>query len=158
MRAATLGSAGCLTHTIACNLHSHEPLSGFLPCCSGPSHPVCATVIFFNCILLPLLHWLHLVPTFIPPCTQAMVPPVCQCRGTVVQGYWDKLTPIPFSLELCSHHQLHPTTESSVQAFLPSMAVPLPLILFFIFQNILSSEAILLDFGSGPSHYWVPWQ
>ena len=24
-----LGSAGCLTHMIACKLHSHEPLSGF---------------------------------------------------------------------------------------------------------------------------------
>lgn len=42
---------------------------------------------------MPGFTWSHLVPSSTPPCTQAMVPPVCQCRGTVVQGYWDKLTP-----------------------------------------------------------------
>lgn len=162
MRAATLGSAGRLTHTIACNLHSHEPFSGFPAALVRPilsvqqsSFLIASCFPYFTgCILCqpPLLP----VPKLW--CLPFVSAGVLWYRGTEVQGYWDELTPIPFSLELCSHHQLHPTTESSVQAFLPSMAVPLPLILFSIFQNILSSEAILLNFGSGPSHYWVPWQ
>lgn len=151
-----LSSAGCLTHMIACNLHSHEPLSGSPAALVRPilsvqqsSFEIASCFPYIKCQAFPgrILRHPPLLPVLRLRCLPFAGAGVLWYR-VLRQANSQPVQPGTLFPQPVSSYYWTP-----VQALLPSVAVPLPLLLFSIFENMLPSEAILFSSGSGPSHY-----